>query len=186
MSDEGYRGPTDSIQRRRSREPPEGRPDDRGRQTGPAHRAGHRSFRLVLLVIGLLVACAAMMAATDTASARTTAAPDSGHHVVHDLHCESFTGPTAAPTSPPQDEIPAVDVEPVAGSAASVEACDAPATGSHPPRAEPCCSRSVSTATSGYDGHDPLPASSLSIFPSRRPRSRDRHIVLPRRNRADP
>ncbi|GAY12600.1 hypothetical protein [Pseudonocardia sp. N23] len=101
----------------------------------PARRTAraHRSFRLVLLVIGLLVACAAMMAATDTASARTTAAPDSGHHVVHDLHCESFTGPTAAPTSPPQDEIPAVDVEPVAGSAAPVEACDAPATGSHPP-----------------------------------------------------
>lgn len=104
---------------------------DDGRPPRRTARA-HRAFRLGLLVVGLLVACVAMMAATDSASAQGATVPDSGHHVVHDLHCESFTGPAAA-VQTSHDAAPAVDT-PAAGTApVPAAACDAPTAGPHPP-----------------------------------------------------
>ncbi|GAA2871102.1 hypothetical protein GCM10010472_30570 [Pseudonocardia halophobica] len=53
-----------------------------------------------LLLVGLSVVCAAVLAVsgsfgTATGSAAPPVAPG-GHHVVHDVHCESFTGAEAA------------------------------------------------------------------------------------------
>lgn len=98
----------------------------------------HRSFRLGLLIIALLVACVAMTAATDTALAQSTGNPvgsSTGHHVVHDLHCESFTGPAATAKQAGFDEAPAlVSAQSPAGNPdLRTETSGVPVVGSHPP-----------------------------------------------------
>ncbi|MGD9705952.1 MAG: hypothetical protein EKK42_33335 [Pseudonocardiaceae bacterium] len=105
----------------------------------PRHPArAHHAFRLGLLIIALLVACVAMTAAADTAFAQSTGNPvgsSTGHHVVHDLHCESFTGPAATAKQACFDEAPALDSakSPADSPDLRTETSGFPVVGSHPP-----------------------------------------------------